>query len=369
MSEIININFDFNNEQNNQTAIKINENSMFNTAPEETKQKVYSHMSGFGGMVRKSIFDGVGHDLTQCEEYECAMEEAGINYTGEKSSIYLADGTIIPNNFAITKSDDPHCVIGVVGNQYQAIGNHEAFEVAGEIVSEGMARYELGGPCIGAKNKLDYSRTFLALRGDDFDIAGDEYESFIVFNNSFDGSGGIKYQVLCQRLVCLNGMVRYLNGKKNQLQITIQHTKSASDRIKQAHDIVMKRVEDVETLKRQAQALIGVKMSKEDFQKKIIPLVLKNMKLVENDKDRERGQERIDRTVMQLLGCYNADDVQNFNGTAWQIMLALSDFESHAEPLRNTGNRSIYLNRVSKGMVLSQAVASYIADQHGIALQ
>jgi phage/plasmid-like protein (TIGR03299 family) len=371
MSEIININFDFNNENKQlveKPAIHLNADSKFNNAPGATYHKVMSKFAQFGCMARKGMFDGLGHDLTQCESYEQAMSEADLNYTGEKKPIYLANGSVIPDNFAVVKSDTEDVVLGVVGNQYQTIGNMEAFSVAGEIVNEGHARYELGGPCFGARDHLDYSKTFLVLRGDDFEIAGDNYESFVVFNNSFDGSGGIKYQVICQRLVCLNGMVRYLGGKKNQLQINIQHTKSAGDRIKQAQEIVMERKRAILLMQKEAQAFINTPMTRAEYEQKIIPLILKNMKLVEKDKDRERGQERIDRTVAQLIQAYNAADVQNFAGTAWQILLALSDFETHAEPLRNTGNKSVYLNRISKGMLLTSAAAEYIADRKNLVI-
>ena len=357
MSEITNIYINETNEPANKPSIYINEGSKFNTAPAETKYKV---------MKRFSMFDGIGHDLTQCDSYECAMNEAGLNYTGEKKPIYLADGTLINDNFAVVKSDDEHAVLGIVGNQYQTIGNMEAFDVAGEIVDLGLARYELGGACIGVKDKVDYSKTFLVLRGDDFEIAGDNYESFTVFNNSFDGSSGIKYQVLCPRLVCLNGMVRYLGGKKNQLQINIQHSKTAGDRIRQAREIVMQQQQQIELIKREAQMFIDTPMTRDQFEKQIVPLILGKMNLVEKEKERQRGQERIDKTVMQLLECYNADDTQAFNGSAWKILLALSDFESHAEPLRDTGNRSVYMNRISKGMVLTSAAAEYIANMNGI---
>ena len=368
MSEIISINFEeTNNNDNNGASIRLDKNSLFNNAPKATQLKAMG-VRGFLGGNPGSIFDQQGHDATQysAEQYQEMMVGCDIAYTGEKRSIYLADGTIVPDNFAIVKSDDEHQILGVVGNQYNAVGNIEAFSVAEEIAKEGLARYELAGPCIGAKDKLDYSRSMLVMRGDDFDIAGDNYESFILFTNSFDGSSGIKFQSLVQRLVCLNGMVRYLGGKKRQLQINIQHTKSAVDRIKQAHEIMVSHQQQVKMLQKEAEAFINTPLSKEEYQNKIIPLVLKSMKLVEKDKERERGAERIEKTVAALNQHYNRSDAQNFMGTAWAALLALSSYESHEAPLRNTGNKSIYLNRITKGMVLSSAVAEYIADQNGI---
>lgn len=99
MSEIININFDFNNEQNDQPAekpsIHLNPDSKFNNAPKETYCKV---------MKRFSMFDGLGHNLTECVDYDQALADAGLDYTGEKKSIYLGNGNIIPDNFAVVKA-------------------------------------------------------------------------------------------------------------------------------------------------------------------------------------------------------------------------------------------------------------------------
>ena len=338
--------------------IRINTNSKYNSAPAATINKV---------MKRFSMFDGIGLDLTGSETYDDALQDAGIDYTAEKKPLFLENGTLLKDNFAVVKSDDENCVLGVVGNQYTAVSNRDAFDVSQELLNMGL-RYETGGPSLGSKNVTDYARTFLVMRGDDFEIGDDEYNSFVVFNNSFDGSSGVQYSVICQRLVCLNGMVRYLGGAKDQLRISIQHSKSAVDRIKKAQEIVIKRQQDIEMIKREAEMFIGTKMNKDQFVKEVIPVVLKKMNLVEKDKDRQRGHERIERTVMQLMSCYNADDTQNYNDSAYKIILALSDFESHAEPLRNTGNRAVYMNRITKGMLLTGAAAQYIASTRGLHL-
>ena len=333
---------------------------MYNSRLVDPRKKVLS---------RFSMFDGVGLDLTECNSYDEALLNAGLDYTANKEPIYLADGTKVEDFFASVKSDDLHSVLGIVGNQYTAVSNRDAFSIAEEIVNEGAARYEVGGPALGSQNCLNYSRSFLVLRGDDFNIEDDVYNSFIVFNNSFDGSTGLSYQVICQRLVCLNGLVRYLGGKKNQLQIRIQHSKTAMDRIQMANKIIKQRLQEITLIKQEAQLFIGQTMSKDQFIKEIIPLVLKEKKVVENDKERQRGRERIDNMVMQLMSAYDAEDTQNYNGTAYKVLLALSDWETHAAPLRDSGNGQLYMNRVLKGMLTTTAVAKYIAESRGLMMR
>ena len=294
---------------------------------------------------RFSMFDGVGLDLTNARTFDDALVMAGLDYTAEKKPIFLADGQEIKDHFAVVKSDEPSRVLGVVGNQYQAVGNREAFAVAEEIVDEGYAAYEVGGPSFKAKNTPDFARPSRVC------LAGGQY------------------RVICQRVVCMNGMVRYLGGAKSQLRINIQHTATAKYRIAEAQKIIMQRRNEIEQIKAEATAFINQGMTRAEFEKEIIPLILREKKLVENDKKRERGHERIDTVVRELLQAYNADDVQNHANNAYRAILAISDYESHSAPLRDVGNGQVYMNRAIKGMVLTTAVAQYIAKTRGITVK
>ena len=354
-------------------------NSLYNVAGRNVQEKV---------LKRFSMFDGVGYDLTSCETYDEALDAAGLDYTAEKKELFIQEEKIIPTRtvdgiedvvsmpsytpvkgtYAFVKSDEPTRILGIMGNQYTPVGNRDAFAVAEDIVEEGLARYEVGGPSLGAKKTVDYGKSFLVLRGDDFKIGDDEFNSFTYFNNSFDGSSGVQYSTVCQRLACLNGMIRFMAGAKSQFRISIQHSSSALERIEQAKKIVMQRQDDIQEIKRQAELLIGTEYTQQEFEKFVIPQILKEMKLVEKDKERQRGAERVERVVDQLMQAWHADDVQNYAGSAYRVLLALSDFESHAEPLKNTGNGHLYLNRITKGMALTTAALAVVDAQKHVGI-
>lgn len=328
-----------------------------------TNSNLYHTPEGKNKVLRRfSMFDGTGSDLTGCSTYDEALEKTGLDYTATVEKLYLGNGQELKNNFAVVKSDDSEHVLGVVGGQYTPVSNRDAFSVAEEIVNEGYGTYEVGGPCLGAKDKVDYSKSFLVLRGEPFYVADDEFDSFTVLNNSFDGSSGVNFQVLAQRLVCLNDMTRYLGGKASQLRINIQHSKTAEDRIRKAKQIVMEQHKNIELIKKEAEAFIGIKYTKVQFQKTVIPAVLKQQKLVVDGQERQRGEERIERVITQLISAYEAEDTQNYNGTAYKVLLALSDWETHAEGLKNTSNAHLYLNRVTKGMLATANIALILAQ-------
>ena len=130
----------------------------------------YNETKGKNIVLRRfSMFDGVGHDLRECETYDEALWGAGIDYTGEKKLMFLEDGRTVENNYCVCKSDDGK-QLGVVGKDYRCISNRDAFSIANDIVLSGDARFEVGGAMIGAKNKMDYAKTFMVLRSDDFEI-------------------------------------------------------------------------------------------------------------------------------------------------------------------------------------------------------
>lgn len=315
---------------------------------------------------RFSMFDNAGLDISNCSDYRDALQGAGLDYTVKKVPIYLEGGIEIPNKFSTIREDDPTTSLGIVGKDYVPVNNETAFEIAQELVDEGKATYEVGGVCIGAKNRVDYSRSFMVLRGEDFEVGDDVFNSFIVFNNSFDCTSGVLYKVICQRVVCLNGMVRFLGGKKNQLFINIQHSRNAVDKIQKARSVIFSRMHELEAIKREAEAFQAQGFTRQQFEKEIIPLVLKEKGLVKENKERQKGQERIEKTVSELIQAYNADDTQNYNNSMYKVILALSDYETHASPLRDTGNGQIYMNRVLKGMALTTAVAQYLQSQYNV---
>ena len=317
---------------------------------------------------RFSAFDGIGLDLRNVDDYDKALASADLDYSAEKRKMFLDNGIEVPNAFASVKTGTDE-VLGVVGNQYNPVSNREAFSIAREIVDQGWGRYEVGGPSYGRKNVLNYSRAFLVVRGDDFQVGEDTFNSFVVFNNSFDGTTGVSYKILCQRVVCMNGMTRFLGGKKNQLQINIQHSRQANDRINMAKLIMRDKLNEIDHIKREAEAFMKIGFTREQFEKEIVPLVLREKKIVEGEKERQRGHERIDTVVSQLIQAYNADDVQNYENNAYRVILALSDFETHAAPLRDCGNSQYYLNNLTKGMLLTTAVAKYIAETRGVTIK
>lgn len=351
---------------------------MLNIQTYEGGKNLYGTQLGKNKVLRRfSMFDGTGADLTACESYDEALQTAQLDYTGVKTPLYVKnndDYIEVKDHYCVVKSDDPTMHIGVVGKDYNPVSNREAFGIAEELYEHGGMRFEVGGPSIGSKKVTDYSKSFIVMRGDDIKIDAldteEVFNTFCLIRNSYDGSSGCQYRVILQRLVCLNGMTRYLGGKENQLFINVQHSKSALNKIQIANDAIRNRAQEIEAIKAEIEAFSKVPFTKAQFDKEIIPLVIKKMKLkpIETDENELTAAdiEKRELVISRLFNAYQADDTQNYNNTVYKVALAMSDFETHAEPLRDTQNPSLYCNRILQGMVLTTSVMRYIAETRGI---
>lgn len=347
---------------------KTKEHSMLKYRRIKVMENLYDTMAGRDKVLRRfSVFDNAGVDLRDCTNLDEALDKAQIDYGATKSPIYLANGTEIKDHYCVTKSDDGK-PLGVVGKDYNPVHNRDAFEIADDLVQFNGFKYEAGGASRGSRCTVDDSKTFMVLRGDDIRMGvgdGDIFNTFVVFRNSFDGTSGIQYRFLMQRLVCLNGMTRYLGGKKSQLWINVQHTNSVDSRLTIAKDAVKKYAKEVEAIRAEANAFIDTPLSRKEFENEIIPQILGVMKLNPGN-EKEGNIAKINQVIQKALSAYDAEDTANYNGTAYKVILAMTDLESHLEPFRDTQNASLYMNRTLSGMMWTTAIANYIAQTRNV---
>ena len=72
--------------------------------------------------------------------------------------------------------------------------------------------------------------------------------------------------------------------------------------------------------------------------------------------------------IEDLQTAYQAPDLQKFEGTAWQAINAVADYDSHRIPSRDTGNNEDQFNRILYGMAVLQMAYQIIARMKGIRL-
>lgn len=309
---------------------------------------------------RFSPLDGIGADLRGVTDYEAAMQVSKIGFIPEEKKLLTADGKNVPTHKAIFNGDE---LVSVVKKNYNTIPNMEAFEVAEDLVNSNGFNYEVGS--VQGAGKV--SR--LALAGETMNILGDDFIPYAVITNSFDCSTGLSFKFMLLRVVCLNGMVR--EWKNASSSIWLSHTTTKENRLNQLGNAVNKAMEVKALMQKEADVLSNTPFTRDEFTKEIIPQIISKVypqrKL--NNITEGRG-ENINKLIATTLAAYDADDTQNFNNTAYKVLLTMADLDSHLSTKNQDPN--VYLNRIlQNGLIntsLVNLVGNYLLSSRGIKL-
>lgn len=161
-----------------------------------------------------------------------AIEAASLGFTVEK--IPLKTETLelpVESHFATVRTDTNQ-VLGVVGSRYIPIQNRQAFATFDALVGEGEAIYHTAG-ALGMGERI----WLLAKLPDYIRVKGNDLvEKFLLFTNSHDGSSVVRVKLTPIRVVCGNTLSMALSGVEQEVRI--KHTAHASERMKEAHEIL-----------------------------------------------------------------------------------------------------------------------------------
>lgn len=158
---------------------------------------------------------GLGQQLSGPATSREAIQAAGLNWEVEKHPIHLlAHGRpiLVQGKVALVRSDllkagEVANALGLVGQNYQPIQNHEAFEFFDELVGgPGQAIYHTAG-ALGAGERV---WILCKLPGNMVIARGDVTEKFLLLSNSHDGQSSIQLKFTPIRVVCQNTLTMAL---------------------------------------------------------------------------------------------------------------------------------------------------------------
>jgi phage/plasmid-like protein (TIGR03299 family) len=186
-------------------------------------------------VVKEKAWHGLGTVVEKAQTSEQAIKLAGLDFIVEKTPIFMKDADTklieVPNKFCTYRTDS-RIPFGVVGSAYHCVQNTEAFNFFDVIVGKGEAIYETAG-CL-----FDGQITFISAKLPNHIKVGknDLIEQYLFITNAHDGTAAIKAAFTPVRIVCNNTLNAALKDCSNK--ISIRHTKSASDRLREAHKLM-----------------------------------------------------------------------------------------------------------------------------------
>lgn len=299
---------------------------------------------------RKTYFDGLGTVIENATTSEEAIKLSKLDYEVVKTPLFTKNSmgfiTPVANNFA-TMRTDTNQILGVVGKNYNILQNKEAFDFLDSLV-KGGAKIETGGTYRGS------AASFITASTEPMKILEDEFKPYLLFMNSFDGSGAVRAMFTTIRVFCSNCLLLAIKNASNK--ISIRHSATMKGRLAQAQQILFQNTKYLEELNQISEKLAAAKFSAADFEKmgKMLFPIEDGVSLVINQRQEQKFET--------LRAAYNQSDLQNYNGTAYKALQAVADYESHQPRFRDTQNPFADMQTVIMGMPLLNEVFSRLKD-------
>lgn len=274
--------------------------------------------------VRETPWHGLGTKVLEAPDSEGALIAAGLNWNVIQEPIFTGGNEPI-RGYKVNIRDSDRRVLGVVTDRYKVIQNHEAFAFTDELLGQGV-RYETAGSLQDGKKVW-----LLAHMPHEYIISGERISPYLLFSNTHDGSGAIKVALTPIRVVCNNTLNLALSTANRSWSMV--HTGDIRSKMQEARDTLFMAERYMDELGKEFEALRLKKLSDQKVMEYIeILLPVEDGSTPQQIKNIERLREDM------KIRYFDAPDLQDTGKNAYRFINAVSDFATHAKPLRRTAN-------------------------------
>lgn len=292
---------------------------------------------------REKPWHGLGTMVQEAPDSGAALELAGLDWKVIQRSIKTQDGIPIAG-FKANLRDTDDRVLGVVTDRYKVVQNGEAFAFTDGLLGEGV-RYETAG------SLQEGRRTWLLAKlPQRYIISGDEITPYLVFMNSHDGSGSIKAAMTPVRVVCMNTLNLALSTAKRTW--STNHTGNIAGKLEDARYTLLYAEQYMSELGKAIDHMSRIKLSDRqvcEYIDALFPLV---------DQPTEQQKKNLLHMKEDLKERYfDAPDLKHVGKNAYRFVNAVSDFATHAKPLRERANykESLFARTVDGNAMIDKA--------------
>jgi len=299
---------------------------------------------------RVATWDKIGTDIAAAKTIDEALAKARLNFTVEKKPLFtpVADVMTGIDGWCSTVGSDGK-IRGVVHDSYEVINNSDAFSLAEALHDEGNLSFVKGG-------ETYKGMSYLIMALPEFKVLGDDVKLHFILQNSFAGQQALKAAIVPLRIVCQNQFRLAFRDADNT--INIRHTSTAMDRLEAAREMLGFAGEYITCFQKYATQLAGTKVTKaqiKQFIDAMFPI-----------KSGASGLTVQRNNVLKadFMHCYKAEDNADFTGTAWGLLNAWQDFETHSIGFKQKAQAADY-----KFMQLSNSGSNKASEVLGKIIQ
>ena len=300
---------------------------------------------------RKVPWNGLGTDISKAGSIDEALNIAGLNWDvlQRQAAQITGTGEAVPvEGQYVNVRDDNGMPLGIVGARYSIVQNIEAFSFMDSLIGEGV-RFEKAGMFKGGR-----AVWILARLPERYIMLGNEISPYIVFINSHDGTGGVRAAVTPIRVICSNMLS--LSMKRALRTWSVRHSGDMMGKLDTARDVLFKSAGYMDALKTETMELNGIELNSDEIKAIVDELIPITADMGERKQD-NRQDQRDD--ILQRF--YEAPDLLDMKDTGLKLLHAVSDHETHYEPLRKTGSfrENLFISGI-KGMGLTDKARELI---------
>ena len=293
--------------------------------------------------VRETPWHGLGTKVLEAPASKDALQLAGLDWRVLQEPIYTAMEELV-DGYKANVRDSDRKVLGVVTDRYRVIQNDEAFAFTDELLGAGV-KYETAGSLQGGRKVW-----LLAHMPHEYIISGERISPYLLFSNTHDGSGAIKVALTPIRVVCQNTLnLALANAKRSWSMI---HTGDIKEKMQEARDTLFLAENYMDELGKEFEALRMKKLTDKQVMEYIeILLPIEDGSTPQQEKNMKRLREDM------KIRYFDAPDLQGVGKNAYRFVNAVSDFATHAEPLRRTANykENLFSRTVAGNPVIDKA--------------
>jgi len=299
--------------------------------------------------VRKKPWHGLGTRIEEAPTSADALIYAGLDWEVIQRDVYTEAGVLVPGYKVNLRSTDD-TALGIVSDRYKVVQNADAFRFTDDLLGEGVT-YETAGALQGGKKVW-----MLARMPHRYIIAGDEIAPYLVVMNSHDGSSGIKVAMTPVRVVCQNTLNLALDSAKRIW--TTKHTENVMSRVHEARETLFLTERYMRELGRSIDSLSKISLT----DKKAAELMTEFFPV---GQDVPEAQRRNNLRLLEDMKrrYWEAPDLAHVGKNGYRFVNAVSDFATHADPIRRTRNynENLFLRTVEGNSMIDKAYKMVLA--------
>lgn len=292
---------------------------------------------------RERPWHGLGTRVEEAPSSREALRLAGLDWQVLQKPIMTTDGQMV-KGFRANVRDRDSRVLGVVTDRYKVVQNEDAFAFTDDLLGEGVTYETAGSLQDGRKTWL------LAELPQRYIISGDEIAPYLVFMNAHDGSGSIKVAMTPVRVVCMNTLNLALATAKRCWSTA--HTGDIRAKIEDARDTLLFAETYMGELGKAVERLRQIRLS----DRQVMAYIDQLFPLYEDPTPvQKKNLLRMKEDVR--IRYADAPDLQHVGKNGYRFINAVSDFATHAKPLREsaTHRENLFARTVEGNALIDRA--------------